>query len=51
MTTASLSSRQLQPTTSPRARTRDWLALSILMVPVLLVSIVNTVLSFALPAI
>ena len=51
MTTASLSSRQLQPTTIPRARTRDWLALSILMVPVLLVAIVNTVLSFALPAI
>lgn len=61
MTTASLSSRhpqpankqptKPQPTGSPRARTRDWLALSVLMVPVLLVSIVNTVLSFALPAI
>lgn len=51
MTTASLSSRQLHPATPSLARTRDWLALGILMVPVLLVSIVNTVLSFALPAI
>ena len=51
MTTASLSSRQLHPATPSLARTRDWLALGILMVPVLLVSVVNTVLSFALPAI
>lgn len=52
MTTASVSSRNPQPiTTHPRARRRDWMGLTILMVPVLLVSIVNTVLSFALPAI
>lgn len=37
-----------QPT---RARTRDWLALAVLQIPVLLVAIDNTVLSFALPAI
>ena len=35
----------------PRARPRDWAALAVLMLPVLLVSIDNTVLSFALPAI
>ena len=34
-----------------RARPRDWAALVVLMLPVLLVSIDNTVLSFALPAI
>jgi len=51
MTTAALSSHNLQPTTTAPARRRDWLALAVLMVPVLLVSIVNTVLSFALPAI
>ncbi len=52
MTTASVSS-QLTPstTTGRRATARDWIGLAILMVPVLLVSIDNTVLSFALPAI
>jgi len=34
-----------------RARPRDWAALVVLMLPVLLVSIDNTVLSFALPSI
>ena len=34
-----------------KARPRDWAALVVLMLPVLLVSIDNTVLSFALPAI
>ncbi|WP_395246074.1 MFS transporter [Agromyces sp. MMS24-K17] len=36
---------------APRASRRAWLALAVLMLPVLLVSIDNTVLSFALPAI
>ncbi|WP_431280308.1 MFS transporter [Leifsonia poae] len=40
------------PVVAPaRAGTREWLALGVLMLPVLLVSIDNTVLSFALPAI
>lgn len=34
-----------------RAGTREWLALAVLMLPVLLVSVDNTVLSFAIPAI
>jgi DHA2 family multidrug resistance protein-like MFS transporter len=37
-----------EPTTD-RATTRSWVALGVLMLPVLLVSIDNTVLSFALP--
>lgn len=42
----------LYPTTSPaRAGLRDWAALAVLMLPVLLVSVDNTVLSFALPSI
>lgn len=40
----------LTPTTSTRA-TRPWAALAVLMLPVLLISVDNTVLSFALPAI
>ncbi|EFQ84608.1 transporter, major facilitator family protein [Aeromicrobium marinum DSM 15272] len=40
--------RDLTPT---RATARDWLALAVLMLPVLLVSVDNTVLSFALPEI
>jgi MFS transporter, DHA2 family, multidrug resistance protein len=36
---------------SPRAGARAWVALAVLMLPVLLVSVDNTVLSFALPAI
>lgn len=36
---------------SPRAPRRAWVALAVLMLPVLLVSVDNTVLSFALPAI
>ncbi|ARJ04031.1 MFS transporter [Cnuibacter physcomitrellae] len=40
----------LQTPSSPvRAGARDWLGLAVLMLPVLLVSIDNTVLSFALP--
>ncbi|WP_223690173.1 MFS transporter [Leifsonia poae] len=39
------------PEASARAGIRGWLALVVLMLPVLLVSIDNTVLSFALPAI
>jgi len=41
-----------QPVVAPaRAGVRGWLALGVLMLPVLLVSIDNTVLSFALPSI
>ncbi len=36
---------------APRAAWRDWLALSLLMFPVLLVAVDNTALTFALPAI
>jgi len=39
------------PTVAPRAGARQWVALAVLMLPVLLVSVDNTVLSFALPAI
>lgn len=39
----------LQTPTPTRATARDWLGLAVLMLPVLLVSIDNTVLSFALP--
>ncbi len=37
--------------TAPRATARTWLALAVLMLPVLLVSVDNTVLSFAIPSI
>jgi DHA2 family multidrug resistance protein-like MFS transporter len=37
--------------TAPRAGRREWLGLVLLMLPVLLISVDNTVLSFALPAI
>jgi DHA2 family multidrug resistance protein-like MFS transporter len=36
---------------APRAGRRAWFALAVLMLPVLLVSVDNTVLNFALPAI
>ncbi|QIZ98471.1 MFS transporter [Leifsonia sp. PS1209] len=39
------------PAVAPRAGARQWVALAVLMLPVLLVSVDNTVLSFALPAI
>ena len=39
------------PASAPRAPWRDWLALSLLMFPVLLVAVDNTALTFALPAI
>ena len=39
------------PTQGPKAGVRGWLALAVLMLPVLLVSVDNTVLSFALPVI
>lgn len=40
-----------RPEPDERATTRDWLALAVLMLPVLMVSVDNTVLSFALPEI
>ncbi|KAA1380929.1 MFS transporter [Aeromicrobium fastidiosum] len=40
-----------RPGAVQRARPRDWAALAVLMLPVLMVSVDNTVLSFALPAI
>jgi DHA2 family multidrug resistance protein-like MFS transporter len=39
------------PNHAPRAPWRDWLALALLMFPVLLVAVDNTALTFALPAI
>lgn len=42
--------QQLAPATA-RAGAREWLALAVLMLPVLLVSMDNTVLGLALPAI
>jgi DHA2 family multidrug resistance protein-like MFS transporter len=39
------------PSAAPRAGVREWAALAVLMLPVLLVSVDNTVLSFALPSI
>ena len=39
------------PDQTPRAPWRDWLALALLMFPVLLVAVDNTALTFALPAI
>ena len=44
MTTIDLSTR-----TNSRAGVREWIALAVLMIPVLLTSVDNTVLSFALP--
>jgi len=41
----------VDPGRTPRAPRRAWIALVVLMLPVLLVSVDNTVLSFALPAI
>ncbi|MDN4614922.1 MFS transporter [Leifsonia sp. F6_8S_P_1B] len=41
----------LPAVTSPRAGARGWAALAVLMLPTLLVSVDNTVLSFALPSI
>ncbi len=37
--------------TAPRAGLREWAALAVLMLPVLMVSVDNTVLTFALPAV
>ncbi len=42
---------RIDPGRAPRAPRRAWVALAVLMLPVLLVSVDNTVLSFALPAI
>ena len=42
---------RLQGPATPRAPWRDWLALALLMFPVLLVAVDNTALTFALPAI
>ncbi|HET8780104.1 MAG TPA: MFS transporter, partial [Agromyces sp.] len=44
-------SASAQTASSSRAPRRAWVALGVLMLPVLLVSVDNTVLSFALPAI
>ncbi|MEV7398014.1 MFS transporter [Aeromicrobium sp. NPDC092404] len=41
--------RRAEELDAPRAGVREWLALGVLMMPVLLTSIDNTVLSFALP--
>ncbi|MGJ9413889.1 MFS transporter [Aeromicrobium sp. CF4.19] len=43
--------QQAPGSTAPRAGLREWAALAVLMLPVLLVSVDNTVLSFALPAV
>jgi len=43
--------KKTPPTGDGRAHTKQWLALVVLMLPVLLVSVDNTVLSFALPVI
>ncbi len=50
MSTTSLTAAA-QRAPAPRAPWRDWLALSLLMFPVLLVAVDNTALTFALPAI
>ena len=50
MSTTSLSAAA-RTAPAPRAPWRDWLALSLLMFPVLLVAVDNTALTFALPAI
>lgn len=49
--TPATGSAPITGTPANRATTRQWLALVVLMLPVLLVSVDNTVLSFALPAI
>ncbi len=50
--TATAQNRQeLKPSRSAPAGKREWLALAVLMLPVLLVAVDNTVLSFAIPAI
>ena len=41
----------LEPSPTRRTARSPWAALAVLMLPVLLVSVDNTVLSFALPAI
>lgn len=51
MRTTSISAVTSTTAAAPRAAWRDWLALSLLMFPVLLVAVDNTALTFALPAI
>ena len=51
MATTTPSSHSNLPYAPRRATPRDWVGLAFLLIPVLLVSIDNTVLSFALPAI
>ncbi|MET3809265.1 MFS transporter [Arthrobacter sp. UYEF3] len=48
---SALSTTVTLPTQTPRAPWQDWLALTLLMFPVLLVAVDNTALTFALPAI
>ncbi|GAA1995087.1 MFS transporter [Nakamurella flavida] len=49
--TAVRDERALTSHDTPRAGVREWIALAVLMLPVLLVAVDNTVLSFALPSI
>ena len=49
--TASPASAALPAGSPSRGTRRDWLALALLMFPVLLVAVDNTALTFALPAI
>ncbi|MGR2751430.1 MFS transporter [Agromyces arachidis] len=50
-THAASAADRIDPGRRARATRRQWIALAVLMLPVLLVSVDNTVLSFALPAI
>ena len=50
-TRPSVATGRVSDPSTPRAPWRDWLALSLLMFPVLLVAVDNTALTFALPAI
>ncbi len=43
--------KNTSPALTPRAGARTWIALAVLMLPVLLISVDNTVLSFAIPSI
>ena len=50
-TTSSTTATSIPAATRPQAPWRDWVALALLMFPVLLVAVDNTALTFALPAI
>ncbi|MDJ0316980.1 MULTISPECIES: MFS transporter [Arthrobacter] len=51
MALSSVTPPAVRPEPTPRAGFRSWIALAVLMLPVLLVSVDNTVLSFAIPSI